>query len=166
MMNPRQPRGSALIVAVIVVLVMSVLAVGMIRYASAEVAGAQGGAKREALLQCSEAARTLLLSKLHYLGLNPNAIEALDAPLDGTGGTMRALGGHIDTVNVSIGQITMLPDKSIGALAAPSEIGNMVPLTKIGGTPYRVVVHCQLNGDGTATSGQQLELEYALRFGL
>lgn len=164
-MRTPAPRGSVLIVAVIVVMVISVFAVGIIRYASAEVAGATGGAKNEELYQCAEAARQLLLSKFHLLGLDPRHIDAVNVTLDGPGGAVRAVGGHLNTVNVQVDQVVPLPAQVLGP-TRPNDRTNIIPIVQIGGQPMKAMVHCQLGGDpGDPTSGRQIELEYGIKFG-
>jgi hypothetical protein len=164
-MTPHSQRGSSLILAVIVVLVISVMAIGMVRFAASESAGATGGTRRQALVQCAEAARQLLLSKFHSLGAQPTDISALNVPLDGTGGSTLALGGHVDTMNIKIGQVTPLPPTAFGPPPV-RDASNIVSLVGQGGKPLKVVVHCMDYGDGTPTGGRQLEVEFGIRFGL
>jgi len=164
-MSKRTEQGSALLLAVIVVLVITVMAVGMVRYAASESAGAVGGARHQQLVQCADAARQLLVSKFHALGVRPSDITPLNAALDGPGGSTLALGGHLDTMNAVIGQVTYLPPTAFGAPPV-RDISNTVALVGQGGQPMKVVVHCQDFGDGTATGGRQLEIEFGIRFGL
>jgi hypothetical protein len=156
-MQRRRPSGSALILAVIVVLVVTVMAVGMVRYSFSEVAGATAGARHQALSQCADAARQLLMSKFHTLGMKPTQIAALNVPLGGATGSTLALGGHFDTI-VTIGQVTPLPPASVGPPTA-NDITSIVQIVGQGGEPLKVVVHCQ---DGT----RQLEVEFGVKFGL
>jgi len=161
----RKPRGSALVISVVVVLILSVLAVALIRYASAEVSGAQGGARRAAVVQCAEAARQLLLSKFHAIGVDPTQILALNMPLDGPGGQTLALGGHIDStppngaIGATVGQVAVLPPTAVGPTMLPSSIGQGGSPSGSGPKTYKVVVHCQ---DGTIGGGRQLEVEFAV----
>jgi hypothetical protein len=157
-MQRRRPSGSALILAVIVVLVVTVMAVGMVRYSFSEVAGATAGARHQALSQCADAARQLLMSKFHTLGMKPTQIAALNVPLGGATGSTLALGGHFDTTNVTIGQVTPLPPTAVGPPTA-NDLTSIVQIVGQGGEPLKVVVHCQ---DGT----RQLEVEFGVKFGL
>jgi hypothetical protein len=161
-------RGSALITAVVVVLVVSVIAVGIIRFASREVAGATAGAQRQALVSCAESARELLLSRFHSVGLVPTALDALNVTLDGTGGRTVAMGGHVgeSTSTVQVSQVQFLPDNSFGPTTRTRDLTNTVSLIGQGGRPLRVVVHCVDRGDGTPAGGRQLEIEFGVRFGL
>jgi hypothetical protein len=169
-------RGSALIIAVIVVLIVSVIGIGILRFAFRETAGANAGAREQALVSCAESARQMLMSQFNALGLKPTSIASLSVPLDttGAGAAVYARGGHygstgVVTTNsiVSVTQVTYLPDNAFGPSKGVREITNVVAPVSQGGNPIKVVVHCQAGGDGiTATSGRQLEVEFGVRFGL
>jgi type II secretory pathway pseudopilin PulG len=171
-------RGSSLVIASIVVVVVAVIGIGLLRYASREVAGASAGQRAEALSTCTEAARQLLQSRFHALGTNPTQIAVLSERLDGNAGSFRALGGHIDSnptgVLVTVDQVAPLPTQAIGTDAVNLDVTNTLsgaggaggPAGTLGGTPLKVTVHCQ-EGDLTSwTSGRQLEIEFGIRFGL
>ncbi len=162
----RRQRGSALVLSVVAVLIITVIAIGIVRFASREVAGATAGARQQALSACAESARQLLMSKFHSLGIQPAAITALNVPMDGPGGATRAMGGHIDSMNITVGQVSYLPDSAFGPTDAVRDQTSIVALVGQGGKPMKVVVHCQDHGDGTATTGRQLEVEFGVRFGL
>jgi hypothetical protein len=161
-------RGSALLIAVIVALIVSAVGVGILRFAVRETAGAPAGAREQALVSCAESARQLLLSQFNALGLQPTSVAALNVPLDTTGGgsITRAVGGHYGTSGVTIAQVTNLPENSFGPTNRIREISNVVPIAGQGGRPLKVVVHCQIAGDGTPGSGRQLEVEFGVRFGI
>jgi hypothetical protein len=173
-MDPRSQRGSALVMAVIVVLVITVLGVGIIRFAAREVAGSTAGARHQALVACAEAGRRLLAGQFHAVGVTPTALQALNVPLDGPANqaTMYAIGGHINDDlagagnPVQVNQVVFLPDNAFGPSNRVRDLSNVISLAGQGGRPLKVVVHCQDHGDGTATSGRQLEVEFGVRFGL
>jgi hypothetical protein len=170
-MDRGSQRGSALLMAVIVVLVITVLGVGIIRFASREVAGSTAGARHQALVACAEAGRRLLASQFHAVGVTPTSLQALNVPLDGPAGQAAtfAVGGHINddpNVNVQVNQVVFLPDNSFGPSNRVRDLTNVISLAGQGGRPLKVVVHCQDHGDGTPTSGRQLEVEFGVRFGL
>ncbi len=97
-MYRRAPRGSALLMSVIVVLVISVIAVGIIRFASREVAGSTAGARYGALVACADAGRRLMLSQFHAVGLAPTSLSPLNRALDSSlpGAQTLVVGGHVD----------------------------------------------------------------------
>jgi len=159
-MTRRSQRGSSLILSLVVVMVISVIGVAMIRYASLELAGATAGRKQQELVACAEAGRQVLMSKFKLLGAPVADVAALNVNLDGR---TRVLGGHYDSVNVV--QVSPLPAWTAGP-TRPSTANWRIRTDSLGGAPIKVVVHCQVAGDGTAGSGRQLEVEYGVRFGL
>jgi len=176
-MRPSE-RGSTLIIATIVVLIIAVVGVGILRFSSREVAGAASAQRQQALVSCAEAARALLQSRFHVLGTAPAAIDVLNVRLDGSVGRLRAMGGHVDADPtqplVTIRQVEALPPQSTTQSAAMAEgdvtnkIGDVGGTAGkgLGGTPLKVVVHCQEGDLSTPTSGRQIELEFGVRFGL
>jgi hypothetical protein len=165
----RSSRGSALLIAILVVAVLAVIGVGMLRFTSRGVAGAAAMQRREALVNCAEAARAILESRFHALGGAPTAIEALNVPLDGSGGRLRARGGHIDanlTVTLDeLKQVEELPPNALGVQSSSFDLSNrIVEATTI--PAYRVMAHCQEGDTSSFTSGRQMEVEFLVRFGL
>jgi Tfp pilus assembly protein PilX len=155
-MNPRSQRGSGMLLALIVVLVITVVAVGVLRFASRELAGADAGRKHEALVQCAEAGRQLLGSQFRATGVSPTELTALNVNLDAAG-TVKALGGHIGG---TIDQVR-LGDAADNGAESTGDITN-IPfpnLAQKGGKPYIITVHCD-------DHGRQLEVEYRVRFGI
>lgn len=161
-MSKARERGSALLTAVVVVLVVTVIGVGIISYAGREIAGATAGAQRQGLVSCAESARQLLLSRFHAVGLVPTSLDALNVTMDGTGGRIAAVGGHVDQPDstVQVSQVQFLPDNAFGPSTRTRDITNTVSLIGQGGKPLRVIVHCVDGG------GRQLEVEFGVRFGL
>lgn len=162
------PRGSALVVAVVALLISTVIAVGILRFTSREIAAANAGSRRQALVSCAEAARQLLVSRFHALTISPEQVTALNVPLDGTGGRTFAVGGHIGdgATSVQVNQVTILPEDAFGKNTSVRDITNTIALIGQGGKPMKVIVHCVDHGDGTPTGGRQLEIEFGVRFGL
>jgi hypothetical protein len=152
-MNMRtSQRGSALIIAVIVVLIVSVIGIGVLRFAYRETAGATAGAREQALVSCAESARQLLVSQFDALGLQPASTFAV--------------GGHYGTAGVTVAQVSYLPDNAFGSTNRVRDLTNVIAVAGQGGRPLKVVVHCQAGGAGTPESGRQLEVEFGVRFGL
>ncbi|BDG09095.1 pilus assembly PilX N-terminal domain-containing protein [Anaeromyxobacter paludicola] len=167
MKNPAPPRGSALVFAMIVVLALTAVGVALIRFTSRELAGATAGRQNDALVACAEAGRQLLLSQFRAVGIAPTSLQALNVALDAAGQT-RVLGGHVGA-NVQVQQVQVLPGGSFGTSAnSVRDLSNIIPgAGALGGTPYRIVVHCQDRGDpADPASGRQLEIEFGVKFGL
>ena len=163
----RTPRGSALLLTMIVVVVITVLGIAMIRFASRELAGATATRQNDALVSCAEAGRQLILSQFRATTISPASLTALNLPISAQG-TARAVGGHIGS-NVQIQQVVVLPGNTFGATRnSVRDLSNIIAgAGSLGGTPYRVIVHCQDHGDAAdPASGRQLEVEFGLRFGL
>jgi len=165
-------RGSALLTAVVVVLVITVIGVGIVRFSARELAGAIATAQEQALVACAEAARQKLVAQFHALGFKPTSLEALSGTALGSttgSGSTYAVGGHYDAdygtdtgkVQIVVDQVSYLSDKAFGPTTSVQDLTNSVPLIGQGGKPVRVVVHCV---DGA--SGRQLEMEFGIRFGL
>jgi hypothetical protein len=162
-------RGSALVIAVIVVAILAAIGAGLLRFTSRGVAGASAAQRREALVSCAEAARALIESRFHALGASPTSVEALDVALDGSAGRLRARGGHIDA-NLSVTldqlrQVEELPPNALGPQTSSFDLSNrIVETTTI--PAYRVTAHCQEGDTSSDTSGRQMEIEFLVRFGL
>jgi hypothetical protein len=160
-MSARRPaRGVALLIAIIVVLVVTVLAVGVIRYASREVAGATAGRKEAAIASCAEGARSMLLSQWKLLGQQASgSISPLNVTLEPS--TPTALrGGHYGDVNVTGVQIVKMNDLTVGDRLSVSDLTNRIAESVAN---YRVVVHCT---QGTGLAARELEVEFGINFGL
>lgn len=166
----RTPRGSALLIVVIITLLLAGIGVGLLRFSHRSVAASVSGPKHLALVECAEAGRALIDSRFHLLGLEPTQINVLEQRMDGAQGLMRAAGGHIDAVpGASIVQVERLPPEVVsGAVTASVDITNVIGSVTagVGGQGYKVVVHCQMGDLSSPTSGRQLEIEFGVRFGL
>ena len=145
-MPARSQRGAALVISVLVVLLIAIIGVAVVRFASREVAGATAARRTQALVACADAGRQVILSQFKALGVAPVGLVALDLPMDA--GT-NAVGGHYDTVGVQVAQVTYLPETSFGPdRGAVQDISNRILATGGGGKPMKVVVHCQQGGIG------------------
>lgn len=155
-MNARSQRGSGMLLAIIVVMVIAVLGVGMLRYASRELAGADAGRKHEALVACADTARQLLLSQFRATGIAPTDLTALNVQLDGSG-YVYAKGGHMTT---TVSQVTLMnaADEGVESTGDITQIA-LPQLAQKGGKPYLVVVRCD-------DHGRQMEVEFRVRFGI
>lgn len=169
MRSRRTERGSALLMAMIVVLVITAIGVAVIRFASLEVAGAHAGRKEAAVAACADAARALLMSRWRLLGTHGVTVAPLDEVLGGASPT-RLRGGHYDDTPSSSAnwssttqtwiknvQVVRLDPLTVGSSYQVNDITN-----RIGDSvqSYRVVVHCAQD------DGRQLEVEFAVQYGL
>lgn len=169
MRSRRNERGSALLMSMIVVLVITAVGLAVIRFASREVAGATAGRKEAAVAACAEAARSLLMSQWKLLGTHGVAVGPLDLTLE-TASQTHLQGGHYgDTPGSAANwnatsqtwinnvQVVRLDPLTVGSSYQVNDMTN-----RIGDTvqSYRVVVHC------TQADGRQLEVEFAVQYGL
>lgn len=160
MASRRSERGAALLVSVVVVLVITVLAVGAIRFASREVGGATATRKEAALAACADAARAMLMSKWKLLGQvsGPN-LEALNEELEGVTPTVLH-GGHYGEVDVTGVQIVKLDDLTTGSNVTVDDLTNRIVESV---SNYRVTVHCT---QGRFPNARELEVEFGVNYGL
>lgn len=164
-------RGSSLVVAVLVILIIAVIGVGMVRFTQRETAGALAGQRADMVSACAAAAQKLLLSRFHLLGVQPTDIAVLNVKLDGTPGRTVALGGHIGADPTqplaTIKQVENLPPTSVVNRQAMSDETNYSSqMGGGGGQLLKITVHCQAGDTSSPTSGRQLEIEYGVNFGL
>ena len=165
-----RPRGNALLMSIIVVLVLAVAGVGVIRFVRREMAGAHAGRKEAAVQACAEAARAMLISRWKLLGDHGVALGPLDETLEPAGPT-RIVGGHYgDEPTPLWNEITRTWVKNVQVIALnPLTVGNKFQASdltnRIGDNalPYRVVVHCV---QGTDENAREVEVEFGLRYGL
>jgi hypothetical protein len=162
-MNVRTQRGSAILLAIIVVFVVAVIAAGVLRYTSRELAGATAGRQSDALVACAEAGRQLLLSQFRVMGVKPDSLTALNVPLDASsGGSTRVRGGHVDSPDsaIQVEQVKLMPGSMGSERRRTKDLTNITdPKAASVLAPYRVMVHCD-------DHGRRLEVEFGVRFGL
>jgi hypothetical protein len=148
-------RGSVLLPTVVLVLALTVMGVGFIRFAGREVAGASAGRKQAALVACAEAGRQRLVAGFHAVGVQPTEILPIDTTL---GGQTAIRAGHLDGVQVQ--QVVLGDARESPRVGRLGDITNVLPGGGLSsGPPLRITVTCN---DG----GRLLEVEFGVRFGL
>ncbi|MEI7704451.1 MAG: PilX N-terminal domain-containing pilus assembly protein [Deltaproteobacteria bacterium] len=165
-MNARSQRGSALIISVLVVLVVAIIGVSVIRFASREVAGASSARRHQSIVACAEAGRQAILAQFKALGTAPTALQALNLPMDAAN---QVKGGHLGTTETSgiqVSQVVYLPQASFGPdRGVIQDVSNRVMATGGGGQPTKAVVRCVQPGL-SGSPARELEVEFGLRFGI
>lgn len=153
-----------MLLALVVVVVVTSIAIAMIRISSRELSGSIASRQNEALVSCAEAGRQLLMSQFRTAGVSPSSLT-LNTPIDGTTGSTYAVGGHMDT---TVESVTLLPTNSFGIQRSQvRDLTNIVAgAASLGGSPYRIIVHCEDRRSGTGANARQLEVEFGMRFGL
>src|SRR3954468_8944906 len=107
----RRHRGSALLVAIILVAVLGVVALALVQRTTNEMDAI--GAKRnyDVAQECADGARQMLFSQFRTFGLLPTNLQ-----MDATVGTKRYSSGHYDQFNIkSVVATTQTAQGTIGA---------------------------------------------------
>jgi hypothetical protein len=140
--------------------VITVLAVGAIRFASREVGGALAARKEAGIATCADAARHMLMSQWKLLGERSGPqIAPLEQTLEPLTPTVLR-GGHYGDVNVTSVQIVRLNDLTTGSRFTADDLTNRITESVAN---YRVVVHCT---QGRGADARELEVEFGVNYGL
>ncbi len=149
-------RGSALIVALMIIAAVTVVAFAIVKMGSTEADA--GGAKRryDHAVSCSDAARDLLLSQFRVYSISPTSLT-LNQVIDDQ--TMAS--GHYDNLAVtSVSAAAGFTSETGGS----NDISNRISRAGLGGQVYRMTVVCSSSAAGPKT--RQSEVEFLVRFGL
>jgi hypothetical protein len=166
----RSQRGSSLVVSVIVIVILTVIAVAMVRFAAREQAGALASMRHDALVACARAAARVLESQFG-LGVSPSA--ALDITIGNPADreSPRIVGGHVDqdmtVTDVKIAQVTPTRTGAFtGAQRGVVDQTNVLRAFGMNSGPKKVVAHCQMGDKSGPTTGRQVEVEFDVLTGL
>jgi Tfp pilus assembly protein PilX len=147
-------RGSALLVAIILVAVMALVALALINRTSNEMEAVGSKRHYDVAVSCADGARQMLMSSFKTFGLPPASLT-LDKSLN----DKRLSSGHYDTFAVqSVAPATGASPGNVGV----SDIVNRTRSSQLGGQMYRLTVVCS----DSASATRQSEVEYLVRFGL
>jgi hypothetical protein len=152
--STRHHRGSALIIAMILMVVFALLGVAIVNRTTREVDAVASKRHWDRAMSCAEGARQMLLSQFRAYGV---AIGSLQ--LQKTVGDQQYASGHYDSFNVtSVGEAAGTPGGAVGTDAANR-------ITKrsggLGGKGYRFTVVCR----DEASPTHQQEVEFLVNFG-
>ena len=152
-------RGSALMAALIIVLVLSLVVMAALGVARLSRSDAVRESRKLTQTACVEAARQAVLGRLRVFGLDPTSIQ-LDQAVAVESGTRSLRTGHIGGPAVT--SIAAVPSQLVGGSGARNrDISNLVvPSPTLGGRHYRVVVMC------TDPAAGDMELEFTFKYGL
>lgn len=151
----RHDRGTALIVAVVLVAVLAVVALGVITRTTAEIDAVGSKRHYDAAVSCADGARQMLLSQFRTFGTPPSSLV-----LDTTVNEKRYTTGHYD--NFALQSVVAATGTQGGASVGVSDIANRTSRTRLGGQIYRFTVVCTDKANATRES----EVEFLVRFGL
>lgn len=159
-------RGSALVVTLILITVLSIVALALVKRSTNEIDAVSAKRHYDATASCAEAARNLVISKFASAGANLTQLG-----MQITIGDKTFFTGHYSTTLPDGGLSNYVADGGVQALQAAagggssggaSDTANKIAKLNLGTTPYRVVVVCQ---DANNVS-RQTEVEFTVNYGL
>ncbi|HYS08454.1 MAG TPA: hypothetical protein VEP66_06905 [Myxococcales bacterium] len=150
----KHDRGSALILAMILMIALAVIGVAIVNRTSREVDAVASKRHWDRSSSCAEGARQMLLSQFRAYG-----VSLVNLQLQKRVGDQQYASGHYDNFNVtSISEAGGTPGGAVGGDAANR-------ITKrsggLGGKGYRLTVVCRDN----ALATHQQEVEFLVNFG-
>ncbi len=166
--RPLPPRGMALVMALIVLVLVTLLVAGAITFTGAERGAAMLQTRDDSLSACTQAARNLFLARLRVL--TPGAADKVvlaNEPY--AAGTIRT--GHFSppaappsgpTQPPTLTHVKRLPASSVGASRETArDISNTLGDSAEGASWYAVTALCQ-----EYPGGPEREVEFVVRVGL
>ena len=154
------PRGMALVMALLVVVLVTLLVAGALSFTGTERNAAALQTREDSLSACTQAARNLFLARLRVLTPGSAGQVHLD---DAYGqGFIRA--GHFtgSTASPTLTHVERLPANAVGASrAAARDISNTLGDAAEGAYWYSVTALCQ-----EYPGGPEREVEFVVRVGL
>lgn len=158
--RPTGPRGMALVMALLVVVLVTLLVAGAISFTGTERNASVLQTREDTLSACTQAARNLFLARLRVLTPASTAQVRLD---DAHGqGLIRA--GHFtgSTPAPTLTHVERLPANTVGASRdAARDISNTLGDAAEGAYWYSVTALCQ-----EYPGGPEREVEFVIRVGL
>jgi type II secretory pathway pseudopilin PulG len=166
--RPAGPRGMALVMALLVVVLATLLVVGAITFTGTERNAAVLQAREDSLSACTQAARNLFLARLRVL--TPSSTEQVQ--LDDAYGQGLIRAGHFTGTPAApapgappaptLTQVERLPASSVGASRGGArDISNTLGDAAEGASWYSVTALCQ-----EYPGGPEREVEFVVRVGL
>ena len=162
----RKPRGGAMLAALIVIGVLSLVTVATMQLANISKQQAAKDSRSLSQVACVEAARQYLMGRLRLFGAPATAIT-LDQSIQLDNGNKRMVSNHIRPKDLQdhklnqpvINSVLPLRGSFVGGAKA-GERSNVVGTgVGLGGSAYRAVVAC------TDPQAGDMELEFTFQFG-
>ena len=150
----RHDRGSALIVAMILMIVLAVVGLAIVKRTSADVDAVASKRHYDRAMSCAEGARQMLLSQFRTYGVQLGSLT-----LSRVIGDQQYASGHYDNFNVT----SVAPAAGTQGGGVGSDAANRITKRSggLGGKGYRFTVVCSDNGAST----HQQEVEFLVNFG-
>ena len=152
--NRANDRGSALIVAMILMIVLAVVGIAIVNRTTREVDAVASKRHWDRAGTCADGARQMLLSQFRAYGIQLTSLQ-----MQATVGDQQYASGHYDAFNVtSVAEAGGTPGGAVGTDAA-----NRITRRSggLGGRGYRFTVVCGDSGQPT----HQQEIEFLVNFG-
>lgn len=154
----RSERGSALLLAIVLIVLLGVVGLAVSSRASSETGAVAAKRHHDATVSCADAARDLLMSQFRAYGTSP-----LDMQLSSTAGDHTLSSGHYDDLNVK--SVQAVGSATQATAFGVSDVSNRIARTGLGGQVYRMTVVCS-SPSPSGGPARQGEVEYVVRFGL
>ncbi|HSP77357.1 MAG TPA: type II secretion system protein [Myxococcaceae bacterium] len=152
------PRGMALMMSLIVVVLITLLVAGAISFTGTERGAAVLQTRADTLSACTQAARNLFLARLRVLpATNADGVELNDAYGEGLIRT-----AHYTGAPPTLTHVERIPANAVGASRdSARDIGNTLGDAAEGAWWYSVTALCQ-----EYPGGPEREVEFVVRVGL
>ncbi len=164
------PRGSTLLLAVVLLAVLSIIGVAAVSLGSQERQNASAKGKRDALFACAAAARVKIWAELAKYGRG--YLESTNTPeqIQLADGTLLAAPAHYsptaDGVTVK-DLVVKYSVKMAGATAAVDLTNRMESLQILNeASAYRIVARCTVPSSSPDTPPRELEIEFVMSLAL
>lgn len=157
--SPHSPRGMALVMAMIVIVLITLLVAGAITFTGSERGAAMLQTDEDAMSACTQAARNLFIARLRVLLGNAERIR-FDQLLNDEG--RRVYTGHYDKDQVNVVSATWVNPNTVGeSRSGAIDMSNKVGTAALVAGYYRVTAVCE-----ERTDGPKREVEFVVRVGL
>ncbi len=154
-------RGSALVIALILITVLSIVALALVNRTNNEIDAVSARRHYDVTASCAEAARQLVISKFAAAGANLGTLG-----MQITFGNLNLYTGHYSSGDggyLADGGVLALAGQAGGASSGgATDVANKIQKVNFGTTPYRVTVVCQDANNVT----RQTEVEFVINYGL
>jgi len=173
--HARAQRGSVLLLAIILVVVLGLLASAAISFSRSELGAARTLRTGDELAACADVGRQYLLSKFRLFNMAPqsmsvttpsNTASTASAGSPCTPGSLAAgqrcvMSGHIGDNNTVVQAVRATATGDRSSKNARDLTNSGAGAGSLGGSDYQVVVHC-IDTD----TKRETEVEFVVRFGL
>jgi len=169
--NARNQRGSVLLLAIILVVVLGLLASAAISFSRSELGAARTMRTGDELAACADVGRQYLLSKFRLFNMAPQSMS-VTTPSNNAGtsgctpgsiamGQRCVMSGHMGDNSTVVQAVRATASGDRSTKNARDLTNSGAGAGTLGGTDYQVVVHCL-----DSETKRETEVEFVVRFGL